>query len=106
MCLAGLELETSGPRSSGSIPGMPVPHSAAKALAMQTLGGPTHNGSRQPGCPARPRLRLLPTPLSFPLERGSVGGTGGGTQAWSLSPGQEGASGVAGNAPEDEWPCK
>ena len=62
--------------------------------------GPTHNGSRQPGCPARPRLHLLSTPLSCPLERGSVGGTGGGggTQAWSLSPGQEGASAVAGNA--------
>lgn len=40
MWLAGQELETVGSRHSSSIPGMPVPHSAAKALAMQTLRAP------------------------------------------------------------------
>lgn len=98
-----------GPRplgGSGSIPGMLVPHSAAKALAMQTLRAPhTMVPASLAGQPD-PLLHLLPTPLSFPLERGGVASAGRGTWARSLSPRPEGASGVAGNAGEDEWPCK
>lgn len=60
-----------GPRplgGSGSIPGMLVPHSAAKALAMQTLRAPhTMVPASLAGQPD-PLLHLLPTPLSFPLE--------------------------------------
>lgn len=55
--------------------------------------GPTHNGSRQPGCPARPRLHLLSTPLSCPLERGSVGGAGGGPRPGPFLQGRKGLLG-------------
>ena len=58
--------------------------------------GPTHNGSRQPGCPARPCLHLLSTPLSCPLERGSVGGTGGGPRPGPFLQGRKGLLGWLG----------
>lgn len=86
--------------------GRPVLHSAAEAVAVQTLRAshtvvPTSLAS-QPD----PSSTSSSPSLSFPLGRGSVVGHWQGGLVWSLSPGQKGALGWLGMQGENEWPCK